>query len=326
MPRLRLFAFFLISVIALGCDPPARYGGTLSRPIKGHVGLSDDTLTKFNSDLCDTLFRYLAGNPRWEMREERGLKYAVRLERVEGAYETTLNGFYSTHEHGEVRQTRVLLSFGKSYGFGRDRGNTTRIAPGSNDVSLIVEGDHAGTPGNSSYTIVDGGQIFLEVFDEAPDVERKFTQVAFNEVCAELRDVLHYRHQIDETGVLPIATRYPKPLATEKAFVVKEGWGTAIYLAEAAVNPTEPGLAYIKAYRVDSGERLSPESLTEKSTRYVGWSKAGKTYFPYGSEVVVYDGDSRTPFKVRFELWHRSARGAEAKLAETTRMVIAWER
>jgi hypothetical protein len=43
------------------------------------------------------------------------------MEKVNGEYEPSLNGFYSAEENGVVRQTRVLLSFGKPYGFGVDR-------------------------------------------------------------------------------------------------------------------------------------------------------------------------------------------------------------
>lgn len=301
--------------------------GGISRPAGARISPSDNTLTRFNSaELRDTLFRYLAGNPRWEIREERGLKYAVRLEPVDGVYKPTLNGFYSTSKAGKVRQTRVLLSFGQPYGFGRDRGNITRVVPGAENVSLIVEGARSGMPGKSSYTIFDGGLIFLEIYDQAPEVKRTFTQTTFNEVSAELRDVLTHRKQIDETGILPITDRYPKPLPTKEAFDIEDGRQPGIYLVTAAVNPIEPGLAYIRAYNVQTGERLSASEVTGRSTRYVGWSRDGNTYFSYGSEITIYEGDWDTSYEARFELWHRSNQGTETQLAEMTRMINGWER
>ncbi|MBM3858041.1 MAG: hypothetical protein FJ395_00145 [Verrucomicrobia bacterium] len=283
-------------------------------------------MTKFVDGSSQLLFRYLAGNPRWEIREERGLRYAVRLERVDGEFETTLNGFYSTSNGGAVRQTRVLISFGKAYGFGRERGNITRTEPGQKDVSLIVEGDHAGTPGNSSYTIIAGGNVFLEIYDQEPALTRTFTQTAFNEVSAELRDVIAHRESIEKTGILPVPEHYPKPLPRKKYFEVKDGMQPGIYLIAAAVNPTEPGYAYIKAFNTKTGERLSEERMTPRSIRYLGWSDDGKTFFPYGSEVTVYEGDWSSTYEARFELWHRSDKGAEKKLDETTRLINGWQR
>jgi hypothetical protein len=317
-----------VIVIALfcGCDPLAGYGGKLSRPKEAHVDLSDETLTKFDDDLSHVLFRYLAGNPRWEIRQERGLRYAVRLEGVDGEFETTLNGFYSTYDEGAVRQTRVLISFGRAYGFGRERGNITRTEPGQKDVSLIIEGEHAGTPGNSSYTIIDGGKVFLEIYDQAPELTRTFTQTAFNEVSAELHDVIAHRESIEKGGVLPVLNHYPKPLPKNRYFEVKDGMQPGIYMISAAVNPTEPGFAYIKAFNAKSGERLSEGRMTPRSVRYLGWSDHGKTLFPYGSEVTVYEGDWSSTYKARFELWHRPNKGAEKKLAEKTRMINGWQR
>lgn len=188
---------FVIITFFCWYDTVAGFGGKLCRSIEAHVAFSDQTLTKFDDELSPLLFRYLAGNPRWEIREKRGLRYAVRLEQVNGGYQPTLNGSYSTNNNSTVRQTRVLISFGRAYGFGRERGNITRTAPGQKDVSLIIEGEHAGTPGNSSCTIVSGGKVFLEIYDQAPELTRTFTQRAFNEVSAELASVNEHRRSIE---------------------------------------------------------------------------------------------------------------------------------
>src|SRR5262245_17281403 len=124
--RLHILPSIILFTLLCGCDPVAGYGGKLSKPQEAHLDLSDQTLASFDKDLSQILFRYLAGNPRWEIREERGVRYAVRLERVDGDFKTTLNGFYSTYENSVVRQTRVLISFGKEYGFGLEHGNITR--------------------------------------------------------------------------------------------------------------------------------------------------------------------------------------------------------
>jgi hypothetical protein len=75
-----------------------------------------------------------------------------------------------------------------------------------------------------------------------------------------------------------------------------------------------------------TGEQLSEERMTPRSTRYLGWSEGGKTLLSYGSEVTVYEGDWRSAYEARFELWHRSNDGAEKKFAEKTRMINGWQR
>jgi hypothetical protein len=260
---------FLVALLC-GWNPFAGYGGELSNPIEAHVDLSDDTLIRFDDELRGILFRYLAGNPRWEIREERGLRYAVRLERVNGEFETTLNGFYSTYDDGAVRQTRVLISFGKEYGFGRERGKITRTKAGENDVSVIIEGEHAGIPGNSSHTIIAGGAISLEIYDQAPGLTRSFTQQTFKEVSAELKDVMTHRKAIETSGILPVEEHYPKPLPKKETFEIKDGKQPGIYLVTAAVSPSEQGFAFVKAFNVKTGERLSEKRMTSRSTRYLG--------------------------------------------------------
>ena len=321
---------FVVTVSLLlfscGCDPLAGYGGKLSEPDNAHIKLSDETLSLFDDELSPILFRYLAGNPRWEIREERGLRYAVRLERVDGEFETTLNGFYSTYEDGVVHQTRVLISFGREYGFGRARGNITRAKPGDKDVPVIIEGSHAGTPGNSSYTIIAGGGLFLEIYDQAPELHRTFTQQAYEDISAELKDVITHRSAIEKNGILPVPQRYPKPLPKISSFEIRDGMQPGIYLVSAAVGPTEPGFAYVKAFSVKTGEQLSEERMTPSSVRYLGWSQDGQTLFSYGSEVTVYEGDWSSTYEARFELWHRSDSGTERKLAEKNRVINGWER
>jgi hypothetical protein len=146
----------------------------LTTPEAARVSV-DDTLSKFDPAASTVLLRYLAGNGRWEVQEEGGKVYAVRRELIDDPLAPALNGFYATIQDGQVRQTRVLLSFGAEYGFGVEHGNVTRANPGAVDVSVVVEGEHIGTPGYSSYLIVRGPAVNLEIYDQAPTVERAST-------------------------------------------------------------------------------------------------------------------------------------------------------
>lgn len=324
-PAILMSAAFGLMLLLGGCDPFAGYHGPLSNPKAAHLDLSDATLASFDDDWSPVLFRYLAGNPRWEIREERGLRYAVRLEAREN-FETTLNGFVSTYIDGVMRQTRVQICFGREYGFGVEHGNVTRTKAGERDVAVVVEGDHDGTPGNSSYTIIAGGTVFLEIYDQAPEVARSFTQQAFKEVCAELKDVIAHRAEIEKSGILPLPRHYPKLLPNKSYLDVGDGMQPGIYLITAGASPARPGYAYVKVFKVQTGDRLSADRMTSRSTRHLGWSEDGKTVFPYTSEVTVYEGDWSSQYEARFELWHHAQDGQETMLAEKTRMINGWER
>jgi hypothetical protein len=330
---MRLNSLLFVSVAVVGCSPrtntpvvPGTGGtnmsGQLTTPESARVTV-DDTLSKFDATASDVLFRYLAGNERWEIREEGGKKYAVRRERVDGSLKTTLNGFYSTSRGGSQFQTRVLLVFGGEYGFGRERGNVTRTKPGAIAVPVVIESEHSGSPGNSSYLIVNGPAIGLEIFDEAPSVERAFTKAALGEVGRELAAVLTHRDAIKTTGLMPDPQYYPQPLPKVPSFDVTGDWG--IYQLTAFVNPTAAGHVETRVFKTSSGELLATRQ--EQSRRYAGWSDDGANYFPYNAEVMITDGSFwSSSYEARFELWHTSPDGTQTKLAEKTRTIKDWER
>jgi hypothetical protein len=285
----------------------------------------DDTLSKFDPDASAVLLRYLAGNERWEVREEGGKKYAVRREFIGGRLETTFGGYYATELDGQVRQTRVLISFGGEYGFGIERGNVTRTNPSAIDVPIVLESEHVGSPGNSSYLIVHGPTVNLEIYDQAPTAERAFTKRALKEVGKELTAVLAHRDAIKATGVMPNPDFYPRPLPKRPKFTVRDGFQTGIYQLSAFVNPTTAGYVETRVLRTSTGKQILAEQ--KESRRYVGWSPDGSRYFPYNAEVIIYDGGGwSSTYKARFELWHTSLDGTQTMLGEKTRTISDWER
>ena len=302
--------------------------GRLIHPSKAYVNLSDTAITNFNRPANQSiLLRYFAGNGRWEVRQERGILYAVRLENINGNYETSLNGYYSQYnEHGLISQTRVLVSFGKLYGFGNLDEQITRSDAGDNDVELVIADSFPGTPGYASYLIVDGGGIFIEIYDQTLQFERSFTQKTYNEVSNELSAVLEYLQDIEETGIMPLIDFYPGAFPKASYFNVIDGIQPGIYLLNAAVNPTSAGVLYVKVFDVTSGAQLSEDRITPASTRLAAWSEDGITYFPYQTQITIYEGDWNTEYKARFELWHKDDSGHETKLNEATRLVNGWQR
>ena len=320
-----IFLFVSLALWFLGCKEE-RYGGALSQPAEAHVDILDNTLNRFDVGSLNALFRYLASNSRWEVREDNGIKFAIRREKVLGDYKTTMNGVYLTHAGIFEQQTRVVLSFGQHYRVDQNQGNITHVKAGTKNVAVTIEGPHLSNRDNSSYVVIEGAGLFLEIFEQSNDVARIFTKRAFSEVCSELADVLKYKDEINTTGLLPITSHYREKLPKKGHFKVNDGMQKGIYLLNAAVNPSMPGYIYIKVFDASAGKRLSAEQITRRSIRYVGWSKDGANYFPYNSEITIYEGDWSNQYMARFEVWHRSQSGVETKLAETSRLVNGWQR
>src|SRR3982751_497867 len=68
----------------------------LTTPNQPTILLHELCIEKFSSDKLTTLRRYFSGNAKWEVLQEQGKLYAIRKEKQEGKYLTSLNGFYST--------------------------------------------------------------------------------------------------------------------------------------------------------------------------------------------------------------------------------------
>jgi hypothetical protein len=290
------------------------------------VDLSDSTPNKFDPDARQILLRYFASNARWEVREEDGVRFAVRRESVDGRYETTLNGYYSQESNG-WRQTRVSVSFEKPDWSGSDRGNSTKAMAGTHAVKLVIEGPHSGErEKNSSYLTVEGSSIFVGIFDQAPEIERLFTQRAYDEVCRELSDVLKHQREVREDGTMPVDSWYPISTPASPSFEARDGMQPGIYLLSAFTSPRSPGVVYVKAFNSNTGARLSKSFLEKESTRWVGWSESGSRLYPYNTEATVYEGDWSTKYEARFELWHRDEQGKETKLIEKSRLINGWQR
>lgn len=323
----------LLVVCVLGCTSQTSSPITSRRAMIGMFGQLttpeiarvdvDDTLSKFDANNRDVLFRYLAGNERWEIRNDRSQKYAVRRELVDGSLKTTLNGFYSASRAGKTHQTRVIITFGRENGFGVERGQVTRTRPGTPKVPVIVESEHSGTPGNTSRLIVNGPAVGLEVYDQAPSIERTFTQDVLRDVGKELTAVLRHQGEVRSTGVMPEPEYYPRAFPKEPSFDIHGFEGGRGELS-AFVNPKTAGYVEARIVKTWNGKKLPVE---DRSQRYVGWSEDGSRYFPYNAELSVYEqGWFGSAYEARFELWHVSDGGTETKLAEQTKSIRGWER
>jgi hypothetical protein len=316
-----------------------RYGGELNKPKQSEFSL-DSTLifVKFNNENVDLLKRYLAGNSRWEIRKEKKYRrgdeypipyevtYAIRKEERDGKFETTLNGYYSNFgESTSVYQTRVIISFDDTYGNGNDTSHITYATQNDNNVKTIIESEHAGAPGNSSYFILNGPSINIEIYEQSKIIERDFTVKTLQDLNEELSEVLKNLDHIEKTGVLPDNRFYPSQIDS-KYFEIEDGMQPGIYLVKAGLSLKEKGSVYIKVFNTNTNERLSADRMTPRTTREIGWSIDGKTIFPYESELTVYEGDWSHEYNVRFEIWFKPENGEEIKLDQKERIINGWQR
>jgi len=317
------FAFILTSCLG---QTKNSYRGELSQPNEAMIMVDNSVVDRFNENNSIILKRYLAGNSRWEIRQERGKTYAIRKEKENNVYETTLNGYYSNFESSsEIYQTRVIISFGNYFGHGRSTNHITYSNPSDKSIKTIIEAEHSGTPGNSSYVILEGNSINIEIYEQSKKLEREFTIQSLQELNTELKMVLENLDEIEKTGISPKKNFYPI-LPDSNYFEIEDGMQPGIYIVKAGLSTNTKGIVYVKVFNSATNERLSADRMTPRTTRELGWSEDGKSIFPYESELTVYEGDWSHKYKARFEIWFRPSKGAEIKLTEKERIINGWER
>jgi hypothetical protein len=308
------------------CTSGQRYGGQLTRPPEAAISIQGSNVDKFDAEKSITLKRYLSGNSRWEVLQENGKTYAIRKELRDGKYQTSLNGFYSNfNDSVDVLQTRVIVSFGQYFGFGRDESGITFTDTKNKNVILTVEGEHMGSPGSSSYLIIQGKNINIEIFEQSRKVSRNFTKETIAEINNELSEVLRYADEINTNGAMPVLTYYPSKIDSSY-FNILDGMQPGIYIVQASLKLDKAGIVYIKAFDAKTNERLSEDRITPRTTREIGWSKDGQNMFYYESELTVYEGDWSHQYEAKFEIWFKDSSGVDKKLKETKRIINGWER
>ncbi len=321
--RIIILAFIIVSSISCGFK---RNGGELVLSENADIVLLNLSIDKFTSDKIIALKRYLAGNPRWEVLNEHGKLYAIRKEKQDGKYLTSLNGYYSNFEDslGDY-ESRVIISLGQYYGFGNDESGITFTDSKDKQLSMIIERQHDGSPGNSSYLIIKGSNMNIEIYEQAKNERRNFTQKTIGELNDELSNVLKYEKEINENGIIPISTYYPFKVDS-LYFDILDGMQSGIYVVQAGIRIDKDGIIYTKVFNSSTNERLSANRITPRTTRRIGWSKSGRIIFYYESELTVYEGDWDHQYNARFEIWFKDENGKEKKLLEKSKQISGWER
>ena len=124
---------------------------------------------------------------------------------------------------------------------------------------------------------------------------------------------------------MPLLTYYPSK-GDSTYFNIIDGMQPGIYVIQAGLRLGKAGIIYMKVFDGKTNKILSEDRITPRTIREIGWSKEGKTIFPYESELTVYEGDWSHQYEARFEIWFKDKNGTEIKLEEKKRMINGWER
>ena len=244
---------------------------------------------------------------------------ATRRLRVRGVWNHSLHGYYSGYSRqvspGEdfeaqrksaYYQTRTTIGFPYSP-FGRKKGAEH---PATGVVKAELKTGNLGSFGSSMRF---GDKDFcVEVFEESTARERRLTKAVLAFLKGEFAGL-----KLPEDAV--------KRGADE--FILRNGMQPGIYNLTLRLNPGEPGVAYLKAFEVTKGTRLSESRLHDRSNERIGWSKNPDEKFLYENEFTIYEGDWGKPYAARIEVWFRPDSGKpERKLIERVCKVEGWQR
>jgi hypothetical protein len=282
-----------------------------SRAVSVQLGALED----ITGERAEAFMAQLARSPAWHVTEEKGRRYAARrFLSAADTWETTLND-YSTFGRCQLRVLIGLDGPALADPWTRS-GDATVTTPAVSDVTLKTA-RRTGENGWSSYLIVQGKQLAVEIFDEARSEDRSLTRAALQLVDNELRAF------ISGSATQRSAPRSQAPFTLDLA----QGMQGGIYVVSAQVNAGEPGYAHLQIYEHTRNTRLSAERVEQGSKQILGWSKRPEERFLYQVEITVYEGDWGVYYPARFELWFVPDSGAPArKLVQDVFRIEGWQR
>ncbi len=112
-----------------------------------------------------------------------------------------------------------------------------------------------------------------------------------------------------------------------ETLLLRHGMQGGIYRVEALVHVETSGTAYLRAYEVTTGQRLSAEILEQDTATHLGGSADAASLVPYRAEATIAEGNWGQFYAARFELWYRPDNGgAERKLLERVYRIEGWQR
>ena len=293
----------------------------------GRVTCGLTSLEQLKTEREDLLMRYLASHPGWHVAPEFPVSYypgrwdnraycAMRRFKRGGRWLSADNDSYS----GRLRAD----DFDHAYEY-RVRAGIVFWGTIESDVqcrsgekaAVRMEADSCSV-GESCTLLAQGKGLSFYVEEEAEGYTAPRTlQKAFDLTEGEFARLAAAKDWQEALPLLPPdAVRHGEP--TIELFTSDDStlFGTSYnYLAR--VNPGERGEVYLKVFEVTREQRLSAERVSVCTREAVGWSDDPQETFTCSSWFVLYEGDGKTPYLARLELWFVPANGGpERKLIE----------
>lgn len=280
------------------------------------------SLRKASTDHSADFGTYIEASPDWHVFIEQGNRFAARRWSYGGEPRDTLHGYISEFGGESGFQTRCLLCL--------DRKQWSRYS-----VQHVQEGENPVQPqmtlGNNlheSRVMIECGGVWVEVFEQSGEPERRVTKATVTAVEREFAEFL--RNPKDAVAAARAKSRELARRLADKdgqPFRVLTGMQPGIYEVVYSLNPGEPGFVYLKAFEVTKGTPLSVERLEEASKTRMTWSTEPTERFGATSGFVIYEGDWGKPYAARFEVWFSPDAGKnERKLAERVFRIEGWQR
>jgi hypothetical protein len=273
----------------------------------------------------ELLRRHLAASPAWRLHEERGHVFATRRWKLDGRWQYTLHGYYSSFfgdsEDQPRFQVRVTLGLDGRAWWRGDR-DSTALQPGR-PAKLHVGSDNQL---RQSHCTIELGAVLVEIFEQSSAPERRLTKAALAFLETEFAALLAQTAAADTAASGP--TIEPDTITRGEASLrLASSFQPGIYDVFIRANPGESGRVYLRAYEATRGTRLSADRLKSSTNEWIGWSADPDEQFLSNTHFTIYEGDWGQPYAARFEVWFEPGPGgSERKLLERTFRIEGWQR
>ncbi len=312
----------------------ASFGGTdelqdavrkaLTIPGNDKVELTPDmpSLRKAATDHAVTFMEYVEASPDWHVFLERGNRFASRSWSYGEEPRDELHGYISDFSDAARFQTRCLLCLDRkqwsSYSVQHEEEGKNPILPEMTKGNELHE----------SRVMVECGGVWIELFEQSDNLERRVTKATMAALEKEFSEFL-----ANPKAAVAKARGRSSELAKRLAgpgthgFRLLTGMQPGIYTVAYSLNPGEAGSVYLKAFEVTQGTPLSATRLEEKSKTRMTWSNSPEERFGAKSGFTVYEGDWGKPYAARFEVWFEPDSGkGQRKLSERVFKIEGWQR
>lgn len=273
-------------------------------------------------DHADAFREYIEASPDWHVFIEQGNHFASRRWSYEGEPRNTLHGYISEFFGSDGFQTRCLLCLDRKQW---SRYSVQRIEEGKKPIEPEMS---MGNQLHESRVMIDCGEVWVEVFEQSTQPERRVTKATLAALEKEFSDFMK-----DPDEILNQARFRSRELA--KAIADTDGPSVRLmngmqpgkYVAVYSLNTGEKGSVYLKAFEITQGTPLSTQRLESASKTRMAWSEDASELFGAKAGFTIYEGDWGKPYAARFEVWFKPDSGTpERKLTERNFKIEGWQR